>query len=185
MTLMLATLLLVGCQQTPKLTLGEEQSKLAKFARSAELGMVEYTVVKAIKADDVPQWYQMGDRKILFNCKATLKAGIDMSKFNDSDVKINQATKDVQITLPAPKLLNLDIKPDDVKLMYENVSMFRKGFSASDRNKLLAQGEKDIRESVGKMGILEDAQKNAQLYFDAMLKQMGYKSVSINFKKEG
>lgn len=183
----LTALTLGACQsEAPKLpTVEDEQAKVATFARAAELGMVEYTVVKSIKANDVPEWYQFGDRKILFTCKATLKAGIDLQQFTNEDVVINQQAKDVQITLPEPKLLNLDIKPDDIKLVYENVSMFRSSFSASDRSKLLVQGENSIREGVAELGILSDAEKNARMYFEAMLKQMGYQTVTVNFKREG
>lgn len=43
---------------------------------AAELGTVEYTITKVVKADDNADWYKFGDRKILFTVKATMKAGI-------------------------------------------------------------------------------------------------------------
>lgn len=182
----LLVLILVSCDKevAEVITVEQEKANVCSFAKGADLGTVEYTVVKVIKANDVPEWYKFGDRKILFNCKATLKAGIDMAKFSEEDVTIDQVSKHITICLPAPQLLNLDIKPDDIKLVYEKVSFFRSDFSANDRNSLLAQGEKDINDNIAELGILADAEKNARLYFETMLQQMGYTSVTIKFKEE-
>ena len=53
--------------------------KIMGIESMAELGTVEYTVTKIIKANDAA-WYRYGDRKILFSSVAYLKAGIDMQE---------------------------------------------------------------------------------------------------------
>ena len=50
-----------------KLTLQEKMNaKVAELTEMSELGTVEYTVTKVVKASDDAKWYQFGDRKILF-----------------------------------------------------------------------------------------------------------------------
>ena len=57
----------------------------------SELGTVEYTITKIIKAND-NAFYKVGERKILFSCSATMKAGIDLADFDAKKVKINQTS---------------------------------------------------------------------------------------------
>ena len=53
----------------------------------AELATVEYSVTKIVSYKDVA-WY--GDRKILFEAAATVKAGIDMNELADQDIKVKR-----------------------------------------------------------------------------------------------
>ena len=66
--------------------------KLSEMSELTELGTVEYTISKIIKAND-NSFYTIGDRKILFSCKATMKAGIDLSNFSPANVKIEKGNK--------------------------------------------------------------------------------------------
>ena len=71
-----------------QLTLKEKMNaKISELTEMNELGTVEYKVTKVIKASDDAKWYQFGDRKILFQCTAFLKAGVDLNKFDPSKVK--------------------------------------------------------------------------------------------------
>ena len=156
-------------------------TQVATFVRTAELSTVEYTITKMIKANDIPEWYKIGDRKILFSCRATLKAGLDMSQFTDDDVQISPDHRSITITLAQPRLLNLNINPKDIRVEYENVDLFRSRFTAEDRQKLLVQGEKAIRADINSIGILDDARKNATQFFQTALENMGYEKVTIKF----
>lgn len=156
--------------------------KMSELSEMAELGTVEYTITKIVKASDDKSWYQFGDRKILFNCTAYLKAGIDMTQFDASKVEVNEQDKSVKIVLPHAKLLSFNMPPEKAVVAYEHVSTFRANFSASDRNHLLQLGEKEIREDVPNLGILEDAEKNASAFFKLMLRQMGFETVTVKFE---
>ena len=70
----------------------------------SELGTVEYTITKIVKAND-NAIYKVGERKILFSCTATMKAGIDLAEFNADDVVINNSEKSITLTLPMPIVL--------------------------------------------------------------------------------
>lgn len=167
----------------PELTLKQKMNKkMSEMTEMAELGTVEYTVTKVVKAEDNAKWYTVGDRKILFKCTAYLKAGIDLSKFDASKVQINETDKTVVVTLPKAELLSFNMPPEMADLTYEKVSKTRFNFTAKDRNILLQQGEADIRKDVPNLGILQEAEKNASAFFRTMLGQMGFESVTVKFE---
>lgn len=156
-------------------------SKASELQAIAELGTVEYTVTKVIKFDDPGAWYTVGDRKLLFSTTAYLKAGVNLSLFSMKNVKIDEDKKSIVVTLPHAELLSLNMPPAQNKLAYKKVGIARQDFSVEERNKLLRQSEKEIREEVPDLGILQDAEKNATDFFNALLYQMGFETVTVKF----
>lgn len=145
----------------------------------SELATSEYVVTKIIKANDNATWYKIGDRKILMTCKASLVAGIDLSKLNQSDIHIDG--ENISITLPHASLIYINIKPEDIKTAYQDVSLFRDKFSSQEKNDLAAQAEKQIKESADSLGIYVTAETNAALFINNFLKKEGFKNIQINF----
>jgi hypothetical protein len=167
-------------------TQGEKQmeSKAEDALKSvAELGTVEYVISKIVKASDDATWYKFGERKILFSCKASLKAGIDFGELIKDSVRIDARQKSVSLFLPKAKLLSFNMKPSDIHLVYEKTAPTRFSFSNAERDMIMAQGEKDIRNSVAGLGILTDAEDNAKMFLETFLKQAGYTSINIRFPK--
>ncbi|MFT3945764.1 MAG: DUF4230 domain-containing protein [Agriterribacter sp.] len=144
-----------------------------------ELVTVEYVVSKIIKASDNQTWYKIGDRKILMTCDATLKAGIDFSKITASDIKINE--KEITIILSKARLFSLNIKPEDIKVAYQEIGAFRNEFSSQERNMLAAQAQNQIEASIDSLGILQTAETNASLFVSNFLRNLGYEKISIQF----
>jgi hypothetical protein len=120
--------------------------------KMSDLATAEYVVTKIIKASDDKTWYKFGDRKILMTCKASLAAGIDLSKISEKDIQIDG--QNITMTLPHAKLLYVNIKPEDIKTAYQDVSIFRDNFSSQEKNELAAQAEKQITASADSLGIL-------------------------------
>ena len=54
--------------------------------------------------------------------------------------------------------------------------------SAEERNALLRQGEKQIRDSVPSLGILEKADENARRFFESVFSKMGFTAVTVQFR---
>ena len=114
----------------------------------AELATVEYSVTKIVSYKDVA-WY--GDRKILFEAAATVKAGIDLNELTDQDIQLENDAA-VTITLPAPKILLFNMKPENMREIFNESGILRSDFSNQEKDGLLSQGEKDIRAKVGPHG---------------------------------
>ena len=150
----------------------------------AELGTVEYTISKIVKCSDDAAFYKFGDRKILFSCHATMKAGIDLADFTAEDVKLDKKSNSIHVQLPQPKVLSFNMPLDEAKLEYESVSTLRSDFTTEDRINFLKQGEENILADVANLGILQDAEKNATLFFESLFASLGLKEVKITFKEE-
>lgn len=157
----------------------EKEQEVLALKEMSSLATVEYLVTKIIKASDNQSWYKIGDRKILMSCQASLKAGIDFSKINADKIKING--KEISLELPRAELLYLNIKPEDIKVEYEETGVFRNSYSADEKNMLMAQGEKQIKSSVDSLGILQTAETNASVFVSNFLRQLGYKKINISF----
>lgn len=164
-----------GNKQAPK-----DQEILA-LKEMNELVTVEYVVNKIIKASDNQTWYKLGDRKILMTCEATLKAGIDFSKINTDDINIKD--KAITLILPHATLFSLNIKPEDIKVAYEEVGAFRDNFSSQERNMLAAQAQEQIQGSVDSLGVLQTAETNASLFVSNFLRNLGYEKISVQFRE--
>jgi hypothetical protein len=160
----------------------KEPSKMQQvlgLEKMSDLATAEYVVTKIIKANDNQTWYKIGDRKILMSCKASLAAGIDLSKLSEKDIHISG--DNISITFPHAKLLYINIKPEDIKTVYQDVSFFRNNFSAQEKDELAAQAEKQIKSSVGSLGILVTAETNATIFMSDFLQKEGFKNININF----
>lgn len=154
---------------------------LSKAVACAELGTVEYTITKLIMTND-DALYKFGDRKIIFSCRTTMKAGIDLKEFTKEDVSVSNDGKTVVVNLPQPKILSFNMAAEDIKLEYSKVTGMRTSFNTDERNDLLKQGEKAIIEDAPNLGIYDDAKKNATDFFKALLAQCGYANVNVCFK---
>ena len=159
------------------------EEALSKAVACAELGAVEYTITKLIMVDD-DALYKFGDRKIIFSCHTTMKAGIDLKEFTKEDVVVSKGGNTVVVNLPQPKVLAFNMAAEDIKLEYSKVSGLRMNFNTDERNDLLKQGEKAIMEDAPNLGIYDDAKKNATDFFKALLAQCGYANVDVCFKED-
>lgn len=168
--------MLISCEDSLESRMNK---KLSTISEMSELGTVEYTISKIIKAND-NSFYTVGDRKILFTCKATMKAGIDLAGFGPDSIIIDNAKKSVVINLPKPKVLSFNMPADQIHLEYQKVGTLRSEFSAEDRNALLKQAEEAIIADAPNLGILKDAEHNAKLFFDALFSQIGFENIVVN-----
>ena len=153
--------------------------EILALQKMSDLATAEYVVTKIIKANDDKTWYKAGDRKILMSCKASLLAGIDLAKITEKDIAIDG--DNISLTLPHATLIYIDIKPEDVKTVYEDVSIFRTNFSSQEKDALATQAEKQIRESVDSLGILVTAETNATIFINNFLRKEGFKNINIHF----
>ena len=158
----------------------KEKSKMQQvlgLQKMSDLATAEYVVTKIIKANDNKTWYKAGDRKILMSCKASLVAGIDLSKISENDISIEG--DNIALTIPHAKLIYIDIKPEDVKTVYEDISLFRTNFSSQEKDALASQAETQIKESADSLGIFITAEANATIFINNFLKKEGYQNISI------
>src|ERR1700712_5151801 len=107
--------LLFSCAKDKTSSLAETITTLQQMQ---DLATVEYTVSKVVKANDDQTWYKFGDRKILITCEADIKAGIDLKDLTEKNITLND--KKITIILPAPKVLSVNIAPENINVAFED-----------------------------------------------------------------
>lgn len=181
--MLVAVLMLASCEKK-----AEESAWQQKLRQVAELGTVQYTVQKVVSNSD-ETWQIFGDRKILFSFRAVIKAGIDMDKFDAESVRISEdkkeKTKSISLVLPQPEILSYNIQPDDVKMIYNQVSFLRTEYTNEERDAIVSKGEMELKvdRELTDM-ILKDARQNAAMFMEMLLRENGFSEVTITFKKE-
>lgn len=174
-------LLLPACNRQASLQ-DRLTNRIEQLSRTAELGTVEYTVRKAVKARDEGEWFKIGNRRILFSCTAHIKAGINLERIPLEQLVVDEATRSVSLVLPHATVFSINIPPEQIRLEYEDVTGFRQKFSDQERQALLRQGEREIVRDLPKLGILAEAEANAEDFFRPMLEQMGFDNIQIRFE---
>jgi hypothetical protein len=85
------------------------------------------------------------------------------------------------MVLPNAHLISISIRPENIKVEYQETGLFRSDFSSSERDQLMTQGENQIKRSVDSLGVLQTAETNASIFISNYLKQLGYERINIRF----
>lgn len=159
----------------------KQKADVYQIRSIGQLSTTEFTLGKIIELHDDKAWYKFGDRNILISCKATVKAGIDLQKIRKGDIEIKG--DDVKITLPYPEILSFDMNPESLKTEMQDINGFRADFTQEEKNGIIAEGEKSIRESLKETSIVQEARNNAELFVQEFYQELGYRNVEIEFRK--
>ena len=144
----------------------------SKLLSLSELATTQYHIKKIVTFEDEKIY---GDRKILFEVSAIVKAGIDL---NEIDLKtINKNT--ISIHLPNPKIIVLNIPPGKIMQVKNYVGFFRTDFKEKEKDRVLQLGEKDIRKKILTTNILSESKNNAKIIIENYLKLLGFDNVEI------
>ncbi|MCA0397755.1 MAG: DUF4230 domain-containing protein [Bacteroidetes bacterium] len=167
-------LLQLACKQKQ-----DPVTRVLQVRDMSALATTEYSITKIVKASDDKTWYKFGDRKILMSVEADVRAGIDLAQLKKEDVIING--KSIQLNLPAPKIMSVNLPPEKIKVEYEDIGPLRDPFDNAARDALLAQAEKQIRSAMDQTAILADTEKNTRNLLSNFLQQAGYEQIEIRF----
>ncbi len=169
--------LLTGWLAACRPAVPEPQETIAALQQLNQLATAEYVFTKTLQASDELTWYKVGDRKILINVRAGVKAGVDLSQLSVNDIDVTG--KGIKITMPPATILSINIKPEDVSVAYQQTGFFRDQFSPAEVNEVMRVGERQIMEAAAKTDILKQADNNAALLIDKTLRQLGYESITL------
>jgi len=174
--LLAAFLISTSCNQEP-----DRAMVISKLKNSAKLATVEYIVTKVISAND-KNWFAK-DAYFFAETEAVIKAGIDLEKLKEEDVKIEG--RKISIKLPAVEIINLSYPAEGFKVIekYSDESaIFRwNSISVNDKDELYRQGETDIRANIKDLGIIQTAQANTRILLKRILSISGFEEIYIEF----
>ena len=145
----------------------------------AELATVEMTQVADIEKEQVPddfRKYLGGKERILMLVYGKVKAGFDLQKLEEDDLWTDGTR--VQLTLPPPEILSVEIDFDNTRIItYE-----RSFFVGNDPNlqaALLEEAQAALKEAAIKAGILDLAAQYGQVFFENHLRSLGFEDVRV------
>lgn len=168
--------LIYSCnRKTPDLS-----KTILTLKETGQLVTVEYTLGKVIRASDDKTWYKIGDRKIIINCEASLKAGISLQNISKDNFKMQGDS--MLVTLPHAQIFSLNIPPNRIQVAYEDIGSLRSAFSAAEREQLVAQAQPQILSLADSLGILQTAEQNATVFMQHLFEEAGYTKTGVHFK---
>lgn len=150
-----------------------------KISNLSSLGTVEYTLSKIVMVDH-KLWYAWGPRKILMSANCYVKAGIDFKGIKITH--LDDSTKSITLLVPHPEIITINIPPNEILLLYENVGYFRRKFSSEELNHFQTQAELDIKLKVYQLPIFDDAKKNGKIFLRKFLRNFGFTTININYE---
>jgi len=174
--LILFLILSTSCTRKPDRAL-----VISKLKNSAKLATVEYIVTKVISAKD-KNWFAK-DAYFFAETEAIIKAGIDLEKLKEDDIKITGQR--ISITLPPVEIINFSYPAEGFKVIEkysDEAAIFKwNSIDVKDKDELYRQGEADIRASLNDLGIIKTAQTNTRTLLKKMLTFSGFTEIYIEF----
>lgn len=169
-------IVLFSCSEEKRI----RKTQVFEIREIGELSTTEFVYSKVLKIDDKPEWYKLGDRKILISCKAKVKAGIDLTAIHKDDIEIKG--NNITIFLPNAKITSFNMDPNSIKTEMSDVSGMRSSFTQDEKNEILQLGEKSIRDGLTETGIYREAKKNVISFVTEFYQQMGFEKVTVVMK---
>lgn len=174
--LILPILVTFSCNNEPDRAL-----VISKLKNTAKLATVEYIVTKVISAKDNNLFAK--DAYFFAETEAVIKAGIDLEKLKEEDVKIEG--RRISIKLPAVEIINFSYPAEGFRVIekYSDESaIFRwNSIGVSEKDDLYRQGEADIRSNINDLGIIKSAQTNTGILLKRILTISGFEEIYIEF----
>jgi hypothetical protein len=168
----------VSCNNEP-----DRGMVISKLKNTSKLATVEYIVTKVISAKD-KNWFAR-DAYFFAETEASIKAGIDLEKIKEENVKIDG--KKISIKLPPVEVINFSYPAEGFKVIErytDESSIFKwNSIDIETKDDLYRQGEADIRASINDLGIIKSAQENTKLLLNKILTLSGFEEIYIEFSE--
>ena len=141
-----------------------------------QLVTVKYVVQKAIGLEE--EKIPFGSEKISLLVQATVLGGIDFSGFTPQDLSVG-ADKKLTIKLPPPAILHVYIKENETQV-WDRTKTWWTPWVPFDREleqKARLAALESVQAAAREVGILHDAQENAESTIRLLLRPLGIESV--------
>lgn len=177
LVLLLVSVLFSSCEEKRGLVVG-------KIQKAAKLSTTEFTVDKlvwGVKNKRILWFIKLNQAQFLAQSQAVIKAGVNLARIREEDVKINGNR--INLTLPHVEVTNFSYPAEKFKKVdILTINAFSTNINLEDQEKFFREAEIDIRNSLEHMGIVEATQNKTRTMVEAMLRNLGYKEIYIQFK---
>lgn len=159
---------------------------VGKIHKASKLSTTEFTIDKIVhgtKTKKLAWVVNLNEARFLAYSRAIVKAGIDLKKISQDDVKIEK--KSIQVKLPAVEIINFSYPPKFFEMdKFISDDAFLNKISIYDQEKFFRDAEVDIRNNLKYMGIVETTEEKTRVLLTGVLKTLGYDDIQIAFTKD-
>ena len=170
---------LVTKKTTQQYTIKTSEKTVVKQLRELNrLETASFTIEKIIDASTSGNKFEQflyGDR-ILLIAQGEVIAGFNFAALQEKAVQVDGTT--VVLTLPAPTILVTKLDNDQTRVYDRKLGLLTKGDNNLEA-KARQEAEKAITEAACKGNILSEASKNARNQLTALLKALGFQTITI------
>jgi hypothetical protein len=145
----------------------------------SELVSVKYTVQKVVGLEEKKT--PVGSEKLLLIVQAEVLAGVDLAALTPGSIKI-LPHDEVRLALPPAQIFHIVIDDNQTKVWDRQITWWTPWVSPDpdlERQARIAASA-SIRQAAIDMGILSQAQRNAELVIRNLLQTLGAKSVTLS-----
>lgn len=156
----------------------DHQAVVAQVRQLNQLATVRYTVQKVVGIREQKQ--PVGEESILLVMQARVEAGIDLSNLREQDVS-QRDDGALVIRMPAAKILNVAVDEKETKVWDRQKTWWTPWvpYSPDLEQRARTTGLETVKQAALDMGILKDAERNAESSIRGLLNLAGVKSVVI------
>ena len=174
----LLAILLISNKSSKEEEIGYDSTAiLNRVVPIQELALVKYNYSGVIGYKDFLKILKMNvpltEKSFLLKYNGYIKAGVDFE-----NIKVEVSGKDVHISLPRAKILDVSIDEKSIKVYNESMNAFNP-LTISDYNKAIVREKETMSNSAISQGILRDAAKHAEIVLTTIMKDMGFENIKI------
>lgn len=177
---MVLTALLFSCKKN------ERALVVGKIQNASDLATTEFVIDKIVFGTKTKKLalLKISEASFMAYSKARVKAGIDLSKIKEADIRIED-TK-IHLELPPVEVINFSYPPSSFveDSLISDPKVFLNKIDIRDQEEFFRLAELDIRENLRYMGIVRTTQNNTRQLFQILLSSLGYDEIYISFKSD-
>jgi hypothetical protein len=144
----------------------------------SELVSVRYTVQKVVGLEEKKS--PVGSEKLLLIVQAEVLAGVDLSTVSAAGIKI-LPDQNIRVALPPAQILHIVIDDKETKVWDRQITWWTPWVSPNPDLERQARmtATASVKQAALDMGILGQAQRNAESVIRNLLERLGAKSVTV------
>ena len=153
---------------------------ISEVNRTPVLHTVKASAQVIVTEQDSPDSYKryFGSRVVLVPVKATIKAGVDLSRIQR--VSWNEEDKSIHILLPPP-LIEIESTTIDNERVITDVGPLRFDFSADEIARIALRGRKEIERLIPQMDLDRQSSERAAQILAGICDKLGYTNIKIDY----
>jgi hypothetical protein len=156
----------------------DARSVVTQVRQLNQLATVRYTIQKVVGLTEQKQ--PVGTESILLVMQARVEAGIDLSSLREDQIS-TRPDGTLVVRLPEPRVLNVAVDEGETKVWDRQKTWWTPWvpYSKDLEQRARQAGLEAVQKSALEMGILKDAERNAETSIRGLLTVLGAKSVLV------